>query len=416
MITLKLPHKTNISVLNSFRKEQSKVIRISYKLAVTGLKEKEIRHELKNKNLSCDSWLIQSGVRKAIAAVKAEKALGNEHTRIFGGKNNFIRRCKGLITKEEFQNNRLENFYSIGEAPRRGNRKIDFNANSITVKPKMGVKVEIEFPKLRNKRQKLYNDLLIAIYEKKIPVTVEISNNFIYLAFDETIIQDTKKRSFRTGNYLGIDVNPSYIGVSYFNAEKRMLDKQLFNFSELTGKKTNHSKLKHEIREVAIAIGKKLQHHQIQYVFIEDLKFKQGSKGKGRNYNRLCINQFLFNEFFRMLSKFTNPIKVNAAYSSTIGNVVNNQFPDPIAASMEIARRGIESRIVKGSKKFYPPMVSKDTLKRLWKNDSVVLEANGWIELHEILKKTGMKYRVPIPDIGMFRKFNSNSSGVLVYT
>lgn len=115
-----------------------------------------------------------------------------------------------------------------------------------------------------------------------------------------------------------------------------------------------------------------------------------------------------------MLSKFGKVVSVNAAYSSTIGNVVNESYADPIAASMEIARRGIESRVVKGSKLFYPPMVSLEVLQRRWK-DVVIPVMNSWIELHVFLKITGLKYRVEIPSIEMFRLFSSRSSKVLVY-
>jgi hypothetical protein len=115
-----------------------------------------------------------------------------------------------------------------------------------------------------------------------------------------------------------------------------------------------------------------------------------------------------------MLTKFGEVVKVNAAYSSTIGNIVHHECPDPIAASMEIARRGIESRVVKGSKKFYPPLVKKEVLERRWK-DVLFPDFKTWIELHVFLKKTGMKYRVPIPDVGMFRLFSCRPSRVLVY-
>jgi len=33
-------------------------------------------------------------------------------------------------------------------------------------------------------------------------------------------------------------------------------------------------------------------------------------------------------------------IKINPAYSSFVGNMVNNNYPDPVSASIEIGRRG----------------------------------------------------------------------------
>ena len=114
-----------------------------------------------------------------------------------------------------------------------------------------------------------------------------------------------------------------------------------------------------------------------------------------------------------MLGKFGKVVAVNAAYSSTIGNIVNDSYPDPVAASMEIARRGIESRVVKGSKKFYPLLVAKEILQRRWK-DVAIPDFATWIELHNWLKETGLKYRVPIPDLGVFRLFSNYKSGVLI--
>jgi hypothetical protein len=58
-------------------------------------------------------------------------------------------------------------------------------------------------------------------------------------------------------------------------------------------------------------------------------------------------------------------------------------------------------------------MVSKEALQRRWKDVAMPI-FKSWIELHNFLKETGMKYRVSIPDIGMFRLFSSVSSNVYV--
>ena len=102
------------------------------------------------------------------------------------------------------------------------------------------------------------------------------------------------------------------------------------------------------------------------------------------------------------------------SFSSTISNIVNESYPDPIAASMEIARRGIESRVVKGSLKFYPKLVLKEVLERRWK-DVLFPDFKTWIELHGFLKSTRMKYRVPIPRMEMFSPFSNVTSKVHVF-
>ncbi len=192
------------------------------------------------------------------------------------------------------------------------------------------------------------------------------------------------------------------------------METKLYNLSALTGKDYNPNKLKHEVREIANQINRLANHYRIEYKFVEDLSFKQGDRGKGKTFNRLTSNQFLINEFNRILSKQGKVLKVNAVYSSTIGNILHSEYPDPIAASIEIARRGIESRVVKGSGLFYPMLISKEILANRWK-EALEWTFESWIELHQLLKTTGLKYRVDIPEMSMFRLFESKSSKVLVY-
>ncbi len=424
MKTIKLPYTVEDITFNqcllNLRRVQSSIYRVAYKRAAEGLAEIEIRTICRNLFPQIDSWVVQSAIKKGIGQFKVDWELAkfnkSEFTgkRIFGGKKNFLRRIKGLITKEEWKECRLENLYLIGESGYEGNRKFNFNSDSITFKPNCGIKFELQLPKLRGFYSIDYANLVVATTNNLLPITVTLNSTHIFLSYDETKLEIHKPEKIISGRYLGIDLNPNYIGVSFFDKNKQLLDTKLYNFTGLTGKNINTDKLKHELREVAIVIGKQAQHYQIQYLFVEDLHFKQGDAGKGRNFNRLVKNQFLITEFTRMLGKFGKVITVNAAYSSTVGNIVNEEYPDPIAASMEIARRGIESRVVKGSKSFYPPMVSLEILQRRWK-DVVIPAMNSWIELHVFLKTTGLKYRVPIPDIGMFRFFSSRSSEVLVY-
>ena len=424
MRTIKLPHITEDPTFNQclldLQRVQSSIYHVAYKRASEGLAEIEIRTTCRNLFPQIDSWIVQSAIKKGIGQFKADwelaKSKGEDFdgSRIFGGKRNFFRRIKGLITREEWKECRLEDLYLIGEGPQGGNRKFNFNSDSITFKPKLGTRFELQLPKLHGFYSTDYANLVVATTNKLMPITVSLNSTHIFLSYDETKLEIHKPKKIIAGRYLGIDLNPNYIGVSYFDANKQLLDTKLYNFTGLTGKNINADKLKHELREVAIDIGKQAQHYQIQHLFVEDLHFKQGNAGKGRNFNRLVKNQFLITEFTRMLSKFGKVIAVNAAYSSTIGNVVNEGCPDPVAASMEIARRGIESRVVKGSKLFYPPMVPLEVLQRRWK-DVVIPVMDTWIELHAFLKVTGLKYRVEIPSIEMFRLFSSESSKVLVY-
>lgn len=99
-------------------------------------------------------------------------------------------------------------------------------------------------------------------------------------------------------------------------------------------------------------------------------------------------------------------VEVNPVYSSFIGNLCNNA-PDPIAASLEIARRAI-FKYVKG--KFYPELIRKESLFNLWKESSSWVY-KSWKELFDIVKTAELKYRRSLEsfDSEVFRLKSSKS-------
>lgn len=99
-------------------------------------------------------------------------------------------------------------------------------------------------------------------------------------------------------------------------------------------------------------------------------------------------------------------VEVNPVYSSFIGNLCNNA-PDPIAASLEIARRAI-FKYVKG--KFYPELIRKESLFNLWKESSSWVY-KSWKELFDIVKISELKYRRSLEsfDSEVFRLKSSKS-------
>lgn len=190
-----------------------------------------------------------------------------------------------------------------------------------------------------------------------------------------------------------------------------MLETKLFSFTKLTGKEVSESKLTHEVIQVAHSLGQWLKHLRVEKVFVEQLSFKQGNKGKGKNFNRLTQNQWKRKDFASSLSKHFTLIEINAAYTSTIGNVLNRELPDPIAASTSIAIRGHEV-ITKKSGKFFPDLPAMTYLKDHWKETEIPV-VDTWKELHEFFKKNPkVKYRVSIPNREVFRVFQSPASSV----
>ena len=222
---------------------------------------------------------------------------------------------------------------------------------------------------------------------------------------------------------MGIDLNPNFIGFSIKDHSNKIIHTEQIDLKNLTGKNTCPNKLDHETIEIFHYIGRKLKSLNVEYVFLEDLNFKNGNKGLGKWFNRLTINQWNRNLPYDILSKhFKNKIfKVNAAYSSTIGNCLYD-YSDPVNASLEIGRRGFEVIIlkkknVKGVSSFYPEF-DLSMMREEIRNQTTHLELNSWKELHTFLKNSGLRYRVSLDEAKslhpMFcRKFYSHRSRVI---
>ena len=149
----------------------------------------------------------------------------------------------------------------------------------------------------------------------------------------------------------------------------------------------------HDISQIGHAIGKWLKHLRVDKLFIEELSFKQGSLGKGKNLNRLCKNQWKRTTLVSILKKYYPKLfEINAAYTSTIGNLLNPTLSDPIAASTAVAKRGFEV-VIKKSKKFYPELPVKKELEDRWK-ETEFPDFKTWKELHDFISNSREKYTI----------------------
>jgi hypothetical protein len=440
MKTIKLPieysNKDDLNIVSEYTRLQNNVIRISYNRFKEKYSEKDIRNYLKFMNLSSDlinidSWFIQSAIYKAKEMYSKDLEFSKSNNffpkRIFGSKNNLIKISKNLIDKETYKNKRTLPLLIIGEASKKGNRKFNFtNLSNIEFKPFLKCKISISLPKLRNNYKKDLSLLIKFSNRNQLPYQIQLSKNFIWITFDENKLHELEKEennSIKSTNciknrYCGIDLNPNFIGFSVKDEDK-IIYTELISLKNLTGKNASFNKLDHETKEIFQYIGKKLKSLQVEYVFLEDLKFDSKSKKKSKGFNRLTINQWNRNTPYSILSKyFKNKIfKVNAAYSSTIGNCLYN-YPDPINASLEIGRRGFDVIILKknnkeGMSSFYPEF-NLSIMREEIRNQTAHLELNSWKELHSFLKNSKMMYRVPLPKEESFRKFKSVKSLVYV--
>ena len=353
---------------------------------------------------------------------------------IFGGKNNFKSRMKGLISRDEFKKNRLSSIYSIGEPLKKGNRLFKIiDIDTIVFKPHKDEHYELKL-KCTSRKYRRYLELLIQHQElKDLSITYKLSHENIWISFDESILKNEVNQFKKFDNrVLAIDMNPNYIGYSiidWVDTEKfNVIDKGVLSLKNLNDSENNYqhsskcnssdfklkyfkNKRKFEILECVKFLKNKMVHYRCGCFSIENLNFKRKNSNKGTKFNKLCNRQWDRTIFVNCIEKWCNIYgvylaKVYPEYSSIVGNLVYREFkcPDMVLASFEISRRGFE---------YYHQYVLKD--RNLKKNIVLIeltssikskiqksleelesrVEFDNLIDLSSKLKKLKCKYRFP---------------------
>lgn len=424
MKTISLPY-TCLEDDRNFIKDEvrksSSMVRYAFNRYKDNKSEKDIRLLSKSlSNIPSDSWFIQCAIKKAnyLFSTNKEKV-------IFGGKFNFFQRLKYKLSKGEFKSSRLLGIYSQGETPQNGNRKfkLDITNNQIIFKFSKSKHINLQLPKLhKNYLYELIN-LEEQCNKKLSNFSVELKLDQICITFDDSKIYSTNYNG-NPNIVAGIDMNPNYIGFSisrWNNRKRKILFEEQYDltyFTQNLHKSSNDVKSKyqnnkqiHEIKEIAKDIINKCKFFHVGKFSIEDLNFKVGNSGKGKSFNRLTKNKWKREALVSALKKHCllnkiDFIEVNPIYSSFIGNVLHNA-PDPIAASLEIARRAY-FKYIKGQ--FYPELIDKTSLFNQWK-ESANWVYSSWKELFDIVKTAGVKYRRSLEsfDSEVFRLKSSKS-------
>ena len=406
MKTISLPYTCleddRIFIKDEIRKS-SNMIRFAFNRYKDSKSEKDIRLLSKSlANVPSDSWFIQCAIKKANYLF-----LTNKEKIIFGGKFNFFQRLKHKLDKDIFKENRLLGIYSQGETPKGGNRKfkLDISNNQIIFKFSKSKHIYLKLPILhKNYLYELIN-LEEQCNQKLSNFSIELKLDKICIIFDDSKIYCSNYNG-KSNVVAGIDMNPNYIGFSiskFSNGKRKILLKEQYNISYFTKnlhKSSNDAKSKHqnnkqifELKEIAKDIINKCKSFHVGNFGIEDLNFKTGNSEKGKSFNRLTKNKWKREALVSALRKhcLLNKIdflEVNPVYSSFIGNLCNDA-PDPIAASLEVARRAM-FKYIKG--KFYPELIKAESLFNLWK-ESASWIYKSWKELFDIVKTSGVKYR-----------------------
>jgi len=356
LITLKIPYKTseeNLKTISKLQQEYSNVVRYSYNRVLDKISQKEIRSKVKDLNniSNLNSWFVQCAILEALSIHKRNK----NNKVIFGGKSNFYNRIKHKISNEEFKERRLLLISIQGEKLKNGNRSFDLkhlDENKIIFKVNKKTHLELQLPNLKSNYRKKLAFIEQMIQTQDLTVSIKLNQKYIYLTYEE------KKENIEKldNRYLGIDLNPNYIGIS-IKEDGKILYTKCYDFSSIAKEimsesnssdserfKYLNNKLKFETLEVSKDITSLAKSYKVKFVFIEDLKNISKNNFDFKKLNRLTKNLWKRDYFIQNLTKRLSLMnvklfKVNPMYSSIIGNLQHEYF-DPINASLEIARRG----------------------------------------------------------------------------
>lgn len=453
MITLKIKYNlinnNQQLLLNDIIKQYNNAWHIAFNLYQNNKTPLIVNfHKYNNLNL-LDGWLISSAINNArylINYTKGEKI-------IFGGKENFIKRCKGLITKDTYNKRRLRSLCSIGErnSGRKrsyGNRRfrITEDCSQIIFKSKYW---EIPLQIYCNKK---LTSQLQTIYQHQIkgdiPITYYINNEYVYIAYDEIIHQNMTKSSINN-RIMAIDLNPNYIGYSIIDwtcgNKFKLINSGVYSIKflndndfALNGKGLDSSnkqrlkivnKRKYELHEIAKHIIKLAIHYNCSIFAYEDLDFKSQKHKAGKYFNNLVNNMWnrrilLNNVIKRCCINNISTIKVIPDYSSFIGNFIFRSFnlPDMILASIEISRRAYEYNcqyIIKTKnpiKNIIQPIFSDfdDLIIKSLEEFNINEKFENLVDIYSFFKKSKLMYRLSLDQFKnlKFSRLNSNKSKI----
>ncbi len=376
----------------------------------------EINAELKEK-FKCNSYLRNSEIIDGSMAFDSAKKINCD--KLYFGQ--FKKFQKGLITKEEYKDSRNTGIYSVGEANQKGNRlfKVDVQTGKVVYKRACKEHYDLIIDeKLNSKRKALLCKIQSLMEEKKTPITFKVKNNYVYLTYDEKVVEKEKQfKNLFDNRVLGIDLNPNYFGISIIEFddknEFKILYKEAIDVSKLQFESKN--KIDFELHQINHHILNLCKNFKVSKLSVEDLKFKKNNKFWSKSLNRLCKNQFSYSMIKSHLTTLCSTygvelIEVNAAYSSIIGNFVHgsDKCPDMVAASIEIARRAYK-KFEKGW--FQPKFVENERLKHVlgnqWKEE-LGQGYQSWKGLSGEIKELKLKYRFQlVPQNAVFSKFHN---------
>jgi len=362
-------------------------------------------------------------------------------------------------SKAKFKEERIVMMCFQGDSAHHGSRMFDFKGLSkgeITFKYN-GEKFKLNF-KITSKRQaKLLEKLEFMALEKQIPLAIGISNNEVHITYEEgklngkffdkkafyksikhikdeglrkeTIAKAYKEHEARCfsdklpNRAINIDPNPGGIGYSIIDRISdnpdgafKIVRLGFYDFSELEGTNVSSDKRRYEI-SIAIRDMFEMAEYYKAFMFIdEDRDMGNPTDHGNKTSNRKINNVWLRTLVDQLVNKWCafygmKKIPVHPEYSSFIGNI-NYDIFDPIAASLELGRRGI-TKFFKGS--HWVPAYHKGVITESMLHGDVgkmdfnkLQNASSWKEAYSLVSTAKMSVRRADKSVYPFQQFKQN--------
>jgi len=448
MITMKIKYTTeNVERIIEMIKNYNSIFGLVYNYAFDNhtLSTKELIKFLKTKEHIFLDTYFRNG---AIYDVKSEFKKQKEKKIIFGGKKLFLLRQNHKITKEEYKLRKLRPLQVVGASHDKGNGKFQIlNENEILFKPS---RKEHFILKLGNVGKNYTNKLKVLITLQNqclIPITYKLGLEYIYISFENNLLQLPIKTPQKKDRIFSIDLNPNYVGYTVIDWKHRnkykIIAVGVFSLKDLNDYENSlkvasnnekslyvTNKRKHEVIQITYKLCSLAKHYHCQMFAMEDLNIKSSDKGKGKNYNKLCNKQWNRNMFVNIITKLTDLYdirlqKVKANYSSFMGNLVyrNERLPDMCLAAIEIGRRAYEfyhQYVLEDKEKekniiFNKLKIVRSNIMQSLEELDCVIAFNSLLELYKKLKEMKCKYRFSMNDALKYH-YSSLSKNVKSYT
>ena len=420
--------------------------------------EKELRNLLKTRFPAhpLGSWNLHCAAREGLRL----RAAVPDGSMIFGSKLALQRRQKGLIGNHEWKSRRQERALDIiGDRTRKGNRHFRLSRNARACEVSfLRTKVILDLPEMTGKQGCLLRGVAKLADACQMSVTFTLGRTHLSVTFDEMdlrrlqpgqtleqvkIAEQGKGRKGRkrkdpathyaahlekhipvdewpvhpewrdatptvNNRAIGIDLNPSWIGLSVIENGEGPLDlEQVRVLSHCLHRIHVPSDADQSMQQVMANIATQTinlaRAWNVGLIVHEEGLGKLSWSKKSRNTQ--TVNYWSRNALLSGLARRCRLASIElrsvwGGYSSTVGNLFFD-LPDACGAAAEIARRGLS---VRAGIKDHLPAVPPQLTRRRWKDDKLRIDldqADTWQAIHREIKsaqagpqkRSGVGYR-----------------------